>query len=1051
MIKTFIDRPVLSTVMSVIICFLGVLGITLLPVTLYPEIAPPSVEVRTQYTGASAETILESVIIPLEEEINGAEGLDYITSTASNSGSVTIRCFFTQETDPDFAAVDIQNRISRANPLLPPEVIRSGITIQKQETSALMRVTYYTSNEEEFNDVYVQNYMNINVITPMLRINGVADVVVYGDKEYAMRIWLKPDQLASYNLVPEDVLRALDEQSVEAAPGALGQNAGRPFEYVLQYQGRFKTQEQYGNIIIRSLDNNQILRLKDVADVQLDAFTYSSLSIHNGKPSINTAVYQLPGSNAQEVIQEVRALLEEKSKAFPEGVEYEILYDVNDFLSASISSLVWTLVQTFLLVFLVVFLFLQSWRATIVPAVAVPVSIVGSFFFLNLFGYSINLLTLFALILAIGIVVDDAIVVVEAVQAKLEEGEKDVRKATLAAMKEITSAIISTTLVMAAVFVPVTFLTGSTGIFYEQFGVTLTIAIVISSFNALTLSPALCVLVLKPKEDSEKEQPEKKNAFKKFFGRFRRGFNKRFEQLNEKYVGGVTFLGGKKWVIGVAVLVCAGGAYWLNRTLPGGFVPTEDRNIIFFDMQLPAGASLDRTYQATEEFYQQAKDIPGVRAIALVSGSSFFAGEGGSYGLGFAALHPLQERDADSVSIEAITEQLQQAAAPISDARFVFFQPGQIPGLGRTSGFTVELLNTGDVSLQELNEVANSYVAALNRSDIISGTQSSFDTGFPQYQVNLNVPRIKAAGLNVDAVLSALQGYIGGIYAADFSRFGKQYRVYVQSLPEYREEEDDLNRIFVRNDEGEMAPVSEFVTLERIYGPQSVSRFNLYTSVSITGDAATGYSSGDALEVVEAEAEKLGALFDIDFSGMTREQLEFEGQLSLIFMLSLFMVFFFLSAQFESYILPFSILLSLPLGVAGSYFISWLFGLENNVYFQISLIMLLGLLAKNAILIVQYGQMRRKENCSIKEAGTDAARIRLRPILMTALSFVVGILPLVLASGVGEKGKNAIGTGAAGGLLVGTLLGIFAVPVLFMLFQRLHEHIAGGPKQKEDA
>ncbi|MBT34599.1 MAG: hydrophobe/amphiphile efflux-1 family RND transporter [Thalassobius sp.] len=1038
-IKTFVDRPVLSTVVSVIISILGILGVTQLPVSQYPQIAPPSVSIRTQFPGASAETILESVIIPLEEEINGVQDLDYISSSASNSGSVEVVCYFKQGANPDIAAVNVQNRISRATPLLPPEVNDVGITVRKQQDSPLLRVTYSTTNDE-YDDVYTQNYMNINVITPMLRIEGVSEVVVYGNKQYAMRIWLKPEQLAAYNLIPSDVIAALNEQSVEAAPGTLGQNAGLNYEYVLQYKGRYKTAEEYGNIIVKALTNNQLLRLKDVAEIELDAFTYSSLSTNNGSPSINTAVYQLPGTNAQETIAQIKDLLETKSKNFPEGVEYVILYNINDFLSASISSLIQTLIETFILVFLVVYIFLQDFRATIIPAIAVPVSIVGTFFFLNLFGYSLNLLTLFALILAIGIVVDDAIVVVEAVKAKIDDGEKDVKKATLEAMSEISAAVISTTLVMAAVFLPVTFLSGSIGVFYKQFGVTLTVAIIISSVNALTLSPAMSALALKAKSD---EKP-KKNFLNKFYNRF----NKAFDKISYKFGNGVIFLWAKRWIVVVTLIACSALAFWLNTYLPGGFVPTEDRNILYFNITLPIGSSVDRTYKTLESYYEEVKDIKGVQAISLVTGRSFFSGEGGAYGLGFAALDPLEERGEDELSIESITAQLEEASKKIKDAKFVFFQPAQIPGLGRSSGFTVELLNTGDVSLEELGKAADKLSAALNKSEVIRGANGSLNTGFPQYKVDLDVPKIKSAGVNVDAVLSTLQGYIGGIYASNFSRFNKQYRVYVQSLPEYRKEEADLNQLYVRNESGKMAPISEFVSLTKVYGPQSVSRFNLYPNSTINGKAAPGYSSGDALKVINEEAAKLGRLYEIDFSGITREEVKASGQLLIIFALSLIMIYFFLAAQYESYIMPFAIILSLPLGIAGAYLFTWIFGLENNIYFQISLIMLIGLLAKNAILIVEFGLQRRHEGYELLDAAVDAAKSRLRPILMTSLAFIVGMVPLIIASGVGANGNHSIGTGAAGGLLVGTVLGSFIVPILFIWFRMLHEKLVGNKTVK---
>ncbi|MEO2080932.1 efflux RND transporter permease subunit [Leeuwenhoekiella sp.] len=1042
-IKTFVNRPVLATVISIVISILGILGVTELPITQYPQIAPPSVVVSTEFPGASAKTLQESVLIPLEEEINGVEDLDYITSSASNNGSVEITCFFKQGADPDIATVNVQNRITRARPLLPEEVRNVGITVIKQQSSPLMRVTYYTENEEEYDAVYTQNYMNINVITPMLRIDGVSQVVVYGSKDYAMRIWLKPDQLAAYNLVPQDIIDALDEQSLESAPGTLGQNSAQAMEYVIQYKGRYKTAEEYGNIIIKNLGVNQFLRLKDVADVELDSFSYSSLSSNNGYPAINTSVYQLPGSNAQETIEQVQTLLEEKSKDFPNGLEYSILYNVNDFLSASITSLIKTLIETFILVFLVVYIFLQDLRATIIPAIAVPVSIIGTFFFLNVFGYSINLLTLFALILAIGIVVDDAIVVVEAVKTKIDDGQTNIKRAVLDAMSEIKSAIISTTLVMAAVFLPVTFLGGSIGIFYEQFGVTLTIAIVISSINALTLSPALCGILLKPKkEDSE----EKKNLLQRFFSKFNDGFDK----TNNKYGKSVSWLEHKRWLVGLSLVVCIGGAFLISNSLSGGFVPTEDKNIIYFDITLPTGASLDRTYQVTEDYYKNAKDIKGIRAISLVSGRSFFSGLGPSYGLGFAALDDISERTDDETSIESILAQLKEAAKPIKDAKIVFFQPAQIPGLGRSNGYTIELLNTGNAKLDELSETASNFVKSINSSGVTSNAKSSLNTNFPQYDLKVDVDKIKAANLDVSTVLKAMQGYVGGIYAANFSNFNKQFRVYVQSLPNYRKGKDDLNQIYVRNQDGNMSPITQFVSLEKITGPQTISRFNLYNNATINGNPDSGFSSGDALKTIQAEAERLGANFEIDYSGITREEVKASGQLIIVFSLSLIMVYFFLAAQFESYIMPLAIILSLPIGIAGSFLFTWIFGLDSNIYFQISLIMLIGLLSKNAILIVEFGLQRRREGMSIVESAIDAAKARLRPILMTSLAFVVGMIPLIISSGVGANGNHSIGTGAAGGLLFGTLVGVFIIPILYIIFEVLHEKVAGPLKDLDE-
>ncbi|MBQ0733441.1 efflux RND transporter permease subunit [Aquimarina celericrescens] len=1041
MLKTFIDRPVFSTVISIIIVILGILGLQNLPVTQYPQIAPPTVVVRTTFPGASATTILESVITPLEEQINGVEGMDYITSTASNDGSAEITVYFNQGEDPDIAAVNVQNRVARANPLLPAEVLRTGVVTQKRENSALMYLSFM-STTNKFSDTFVQNYLNINVTPVIQRINGVGEVTIFGDKTYAIRIWLKPDKMAAYGLEPADIILALNEQSVEAAPGAIGQNSGQAFEYVIQYKGRYSKVDEYEDIILKTLDNNRFLTLKEVAAIELDASSYVTLSRTDGVPSVNMGIFQSPGSNASEVITEVKNKLESLKTDFPKGMKYQVNYNIDDFLSASINNLLNTFILAFLLVFIVVFIFLQDIRTTLIPAIAVPVSIVGTFFFLNLLGYSINLLTLFALILAIGIVVDDAIVVTEAIKSKLESGAKNAKKASISAMNEIAGAIISTTLVMAAVFIPVTFLVGPIGIFFEQFGVTLIIAILISSLNALTLSPALSALFLKPPKDDN----GKKNVLQRFFS----GFNSGFEHLKKRYGNSVLFLGKHRWISAVVILSAITIIYFLNKQIPKGFVPTEDRSIVFVNITLPPGSSLDRTFEITEEFYSKASKVKGIKSISLVVGSSFFAGAGGSYALGFIPLEDWSKREADSLSVSAITNKLFGIAATIPGAKMVFFQPPQIPGFGNAGGFAFNVLNEKGATLEELDQVSQKFMRQLMQQKPIQFSQSSFSTQFPQYQLKLDVPKIKTAGMQVDQVLETLQGYIGGIYAADFSRFGKQYRVYVQSLPQDRSNIDDFNQIFIRNKNGETSPISEYFTLERMYGPQSVNRFNLFTSVGVNGAVKPGFSSGDAITEINKLALSLPRGFSLGFGSLTREQLEAAGQLSTIFILSLIFIYFFLAAQYESYVIPFAVLLSLPLGLLGSYLFSWIFGLQNNIYFQIALIMLVGLLAKNAILIVEFGLQKRRSGKSIIEAGLEAAKTRLRPVIMTSAAFIAGMVPLIIASGVGAKGNQSIGTGAAGGLFVGTLLLIFFVPVLFMVFQSLHEKIVGAPKTSNE-
>lgn len=1038
MLKKFIERPVLSTVVSIVLVILGMLGISTLPTTQYPEIAPPTVQVTANFPGANAQTVLESVIIPIEEQINGVEGMDYITSTASNTGMAQIQVFFKQGVDPDIAAVNVQNRVARANPLLPREVTQSGVITQKQQTSALMFLTTYSENKD-YDATYVQNYLNINVLPVLKRINGVGDVTVFGAKNYAMRVWLKPEKLASYGLVPTDITAAINEQSREAAAGALGQNNGEAFEYVLRYSGRYREASQYEDIIIKALDNGQFLYLKDVAEVELDAEGYNAISFTNGNPGVSMGVFQTPGSNAQEIIETIHEKMAELEKDFPEGVKYIVNFDTNEFLTASIDKVLATLLEAFILVFIVVFLFLQDFRLTLIPAIAVPVSIIGTFFFLNLFGYSINLLTLFALILAIGIVVDDAIVVVEAVHAKLEEGAESALKATHDAMGEITGAIISITLVMAAVFIPVTFIQGPTGVFYEQFGITLMVAIAISAVNALTLSPALSALFLKP--HSHDESGKKRSFLQRFFVAFNAGFT----ATTQRYVRSLGFLYKHKWIT-VAILVASTAAiFWASSTTPKGFIPDEDRGLIFANIELPAGATIDRTTQITNLLNDKLHQVKGVSDVSLVNGFSLISGSGSNYGIGFIKLDNWSEREDETLSVEAITRQLFGIAATIPDANIIFFAPPSVPGFGSSAGFDVKVLDQSGGSFNELSDVTQEYLMKLMQRPEIMYAQSSFNTNYPQYEIDVNIPKTKEAGVSVSSVLSSLQGYIGSIYAADFSKYGKQYRVYVQALPEDRASAESLNSIFVRNDKGTMAPITEFVTLKRVYGPQSVTRFNLFNSASVSGAAAPGYSTGDAITAVQEVSQELPSSYSIDFSGLSREEINAGNQTIFIFFLSILFVYFILAAQYESYLIPLSVLFSLPVGVMGAYLTTKLAGLENNVYFQIALIMLLGLLAKNAILIVEFAMQRRRAGYSRKDAAIEAARVRLRPILMTSFAFIIGLLPLVFAGGIGARGNNAIGTGAVGGLLIGTILGIFIIPTLYIFFQWLQDKVSSKP------
>jgi len=1038
MLKTFIERPVLSTVISIIIVLLGIISITSLPIEEYPDIAPPTIKVTANYTGANAETVLESVIIPIEEQINGVEGMTYITSTASNTGAAEITVYFDQKIDADIAAVNVQNRVARATPLLPQEVTQTGVTTQKQETSALMFISMYTESED-YDATFIQNYLKINVIPAMQRISGVGDVSVFSQQDYAMRIWLNPEKLASYGLIPSDISAVLAEQNLEAAAGSLGQNNGESFSYTLTYSGRFKDESQYSDIVIKALGNGEFLRLKDVATIELDAQSYAANAMSLGHPAVFMGIFQTKGSNAKEIIENIKVTLESVKSDLPAGLDIFVPYDTSLFLNASIDKVITTLLEAFLLVFLVVFLFLQDFRSTLIPAIAVPVSIIGTFFFLNIFGYSINLLTLFALVLAIGIVVDDAIVVVEAVHAKMDGGEHNPKKATLTAMNEISGAIISITLVMAAVFIPVTFVTGPTGVFYEQFGVTLIIAILISAVNALTLSPALCALLLKGhKED---EELKGKSPLKRFYTLFNHGFSATID----KYGNSLQFLYKKKFISVLLLIIAIVGIFWASTTTPTGFVPNEDRGIIFANIELPPGASLDRTDAVSRKLYDKIEGIDGIVAVNFIKGRSIISGTGSNFGFGIIKLKDWSERKDDALSAQAITGKLFGIAATIPDANIIFFSPPSIRGFGNSAGFEINLLDKFGGEFSDLDKAKNDFTMALMQHPEIKYATSAFNTNYPQYEMEVNVPLAKEKGVSITSIFSTLQGYIGGIYASDFSRFGKQFRVYIQALPEDRADKNALNSMYVRTDTGEMTPITQFVNLKRVYGPQSVTRFNLFNSTSITGATNDGYSTGDAIRVIEEEVAKLPNNYTVAYSGLTREEVNAGNQTTFIFILSILFVYFLLSAQYESYLLPFAVVLSLPFGVFGAYISTKFLGLENNIYFQIALIMLIGLLAKNAILIVEFALQRRKNGESIVDAAIHGAKARLRPILMTSFAFILGLMPLVLANGVGAEGNNSIGTGAAGGMLIGTILGVFVIPILFILFQWLQEKVSSKP------
>lgn len=1044
MLKTFIERPVLSTVISILITILGVLRLMSLPVEQYPEIAPPTVQVTATYTGANAATVLNSVIIPLEEEINGVEGMTYMTSTASNDGNGTISVFFDLGVDPDIAAVDVQNRVSRATSKLPAAVVQTGVTTVKSQTSALMFLSLYSKNPE-YDGTFVQNFAKINLVPKLQRVKGVGQVNVFGGKDYSMRIWIDPEKMAAYNLSPRDIQAALQEQNVEAAPGKFGENAEGVYEYVIKYKGRLSQVEEYENIVVKATGNGNFLRLKDVANVELGAFNYGQKNYGMGNNGVAMGIFQASGSNANDIIEEVTSILEEAKPSFPEGIEYVVPFNTKTFLDASIDKVISTLVEAFILVFIVVFLFLQDVRSTLIPAIAVPVAIVGTFFFLNVFGFSINLLTLFAMVLAIGIVVDDAIVVVEAVHAKLDEGAKSGKEATLSAMSEITGAIVSITLVMAAVFIPVSFLKGPSGVFYQQFAITLAVAILISAVNALTLSPALCALLLKP---HDKDSHHKKKNFKE---RFFTAFNAGFDKMNQKYTGSLGLLVKKKWITVIGLIVFTGITYFLFTTTPAGFIPNEDRGMIMADVTLPPGTTLEQTEKTVKKLDSILENHPLVEARMNVVGFSLLNRvNGGSYAFVVIRLKDWSERKEENQSVDAVVGELFAKTAAFKDARILFFTPPSVQGFGSADGFEFKIQDKADDDWATVSKVSNEFLAELSKRPEIQYAMTNFNPGFPQYQMDINVERAKDAGVSVSDIFNTMQGYYGGLYTTDFNRFGKQFRVMIQAKPEDRANENSINSIYVKNAGGQMIAISQFVDFKRIYGPEAVSRFNMLKAVNVNGKANPGYSSGDAIKAIEeVAAQHLPQTYTYEFSGMTREEIIAGSQAAGVFLLSLIFVYFLLSAQYESYVVPLAVLLSLPVGIAGAIGFVKLAGLENNIYFQVALIMLIGLLAKNAILIVEFAIQRRRHGMSLAQSAIEGAKARLRPILMTSFAFIFGLMPLAFAGGVGAVGNRSIGMGAVGGMLIGTIFGVFVIPVLFVIFQGLQERMSGRKKIEE--
>lgn len=1040
MLKTFINRPVLSTVISILIVVLGGLGLIMLPISQYPDIAPPTVRVTATYTGASADVVLKSVIVPLEEQINGVEGMTYMTSTAGNDGTATINVYFKVGKSADQAAVDVQNRVSQATSLLPSEVTQSGVSVNKTQASNLLMVAL-SSDNPAYDQTFLQNYANINIVPQLKRVQGVGDAAAMGLMTYSMRIWLKPDVMSSYGLIPSDIISVLNNQNIEAAPGKFGENGEQSFQYAIRYTGKLKDVPEYENIIIRTSDNGQVLRLKDVARIELGAQAYNITTRMNGKPTTVITVSQSAGANATEVINKSKKILEEASKTFPDGITYTNVLDVNRFLDASIDKVVETLFEAFLLVFIVVFIFLQDFRSTLIPAISVPVAILGTFFFLNLIGFSINLLTLFALVLAIGIVVDDAIVVVEAVHAKLDTGYKSALRASEDAMHEISGAIISITLVMAAVFLPVTFIGGSTGVFYKQFGLTLAIAILLSAVNALTLSPALCAILLKPKEEGHKSN--------KFMSRFYTGFNTGFSVLTEKYGKSVGFLSKKKWLVIILLVLFSGGLYGLMNSTPTGFVPDEDMGVIYVNIELPPAATLERTTAVGDKVCKIAQQIPEVRNVVRVAGNSFIGGVGSSYGMIVLELKPWDERK--GITNMHVIAKLMKLTEGITEAKIIPIPQPTITGFGNGAGFTFVLQDKGGHTIEEFYKVQQNFIKELNKNEAIQYATSSFNPNYPQYMIEANVPKIMQSGLTVKDVMNVMQVYYGGYYASNFNQYGKQYRIMVQADQNYRTTPEGLNKIYIRTPNNSMAPISEFITLKKIYSSENITRFNLFTSIDITGAPADGHSTGEAIQIVkEIAAKSLPVGYGYEFSGISREEQSSGTQSFFVFILCIVFVYLLLCALYESYFVPFAVLLSLPIGLMGTFVFAKLFGINNNIYMQISLVMLIGLLAKNAILIVEYSMKRRESGMGLIESAIDGAKARLRPILMTSFAMIFGLVPLMLAVGAGASGNRSIGISAIGGMLFGTLFGILVIPGLFVIFKGIAERFSKNKDANEN-
>lgn len=1045
MLKIFIDKPVVATVVSIMLVILGAVGLIDLPIQQFPDIAPPVVQVSANYPGANAETMVRAVAPPLEEAINGVENMTYMSSTSSNDGTLIISVYFKLGTDPDQAAVNVQNRVSSATGLLPLEVVQAGITTQKVQNSLIMAINLMSEKPKLYDAIYLTNYAQINIIPELKRIQGVGQVTFYGsNRDYSMRIWLNPAQMAAYNITPTEVMAAVKSKNQEAAPGRFGESSNRSFEYVLKYSGKYTKPEDYGNMIIRANADGSMLKLKDIAKVELGSYTYNSLNTVNDKKSVLFQVIQLPGTNSREIQTKVAEFLKKAEKDFPPGIKQQILYNTKDMLDQSIDQVEHTLLEAFILVFIVVYIFLQDFRSTLIPAIAVPVAVIGTFFFMSVFGFSINLLTLFALVLAIGIVVDDAIVVVEAVHSKLEHRNITPKKATMAAMHEITGAIISITLVMAAVFLPVGFMKGSAGVFYRQFAFTLAIAIVISALNALTLSPALCALLLK---DVNHDHHEKPTNFKQ---RFFLAFNKGFENVTGKYVRAVKKMIKFRWASlgGLVLIVLVTG--WLIRRTPTGFIPSEDLGFIAISVNLPPGSSMNRTQAILDEAANKVRDMEAKFAFNEVAGFNVLTNSTSpSSGVAFFRMKKDGERG-EMNDVSANIAELQKRLNTIKGAQCFVFSFPTVPGFSNVDALDLVLEDKAGGKLDKFSGIANHFIAELMKRKEIAVAFTTFRADYPQYEMILDHEKIEQLGVDEKDVLSTMQSFFGSAQVSDFNRFGKYYRVMVQAEKEERADPAAMNEIYVKNKTGNMVPINTMVSLKRVFGPEVITRYNLFNSIGVNAVPKPGYSTGNAIQAVrEVAAKVLPAGYSFEFSGMTREEISSGGQSVLIFILSLLFVYFLLCAQYNSYILPLAVVLSVPTGIIGVFAAIGITGIDNNIYIQVALIMLIGLLAKNAILIVEFAVQRRHAGQTLVESALEAAKLRVRPIIMTSIAFVAGISPMMRATGPSAMGNHSISIGAAGGMVSGVILGLFIIPVLFVVFQALHEKVAGKKVHSE--